>query len=189
MSGIVWLISESKQDSKIIAHLFKLKFPKIHIRHLELSKGSEGITKLDKELLDRVTLARKSIVPRPFNPKKDCIVVVHDDDKMVEASTKVYESLKQKCEQEGLIEIIARDELEAWLLSDSKLCDWLDIKREAWNGKKRPSETLAKHLDDKKRLVYPRDCEKILPHLKGDGTNKSFQEALKRLETLPCVSV
>jgi len=107
---------------------------------------------------------------------------------MVEANNKVYDSIKRKCEKEGLIEIVARDELEAWLLSDSKLCDWLDIKLETWNGKKRPSEKLAKHLDDKKRIVYPRDYDRILPYLAADGINESFQDALKTLKTLPCTS-
>lgn len=186
MGGTVWLIVESDTDGRVLKALFAKRFPQIHVEYITSGGSSPNISRLESELTDLIKRARKGTLKRPWT-NDDCIIVIHDDD-MIQSNRTVYTSIKQKCDATGVLEIIAKDELEAWLLSDSKLSQWLGIKQETWNSKQRPSDDLKSLLKKKRDLRYPADLHKVLPNIEFDGTNTSFQEAVKTLKNLPCIS-
>jgi len=186
MKQTVWLIVEAEADGKIIKHLIFKHFPTLYVEVFTATGGSPNLSRLESQLNDLIKRARKGTLKHPAT-HRDCILVVHDDD-MIQPNRTVYSAIAQKCRSNGVVEIVASDELEAWLLSDSGLSKWLGIKQETWNSKQRPSDDLKSLLKAQKSLKYPDDLQKVLPHLNSDGINESFQDALKTLKTLPCTS-
>jgi hypothetical protein len=181
MSGRIWLITEDENDSKIVrAIIQKLKLP-IQVKWVSPSGRTPGLSRLAAELNQLIAGARK------LRSGNDCIVVLHDADLHRQTNRKNYDSIRTICEAEGVKLIVAYDELEAWLLSDSGICAWLNETVKTWNGDRWPSDHLRSVMHSRYKMRYPRDLDKLLRHLNADGTNQSFRDALAELRQAPCV--
>lgn len=188
MSGRLWLIVEGKYDGDVVQAILA-KHPNYHdlARRIEIVKPSGGSPNLSR-LAAQVEKLIKSIQ----RAKNDCIAVLHDQDANAEPHRrKHYETIHQVCSRHSHVKLVtACDELEAWLLADEGLCKWLEIKVRGWDEETKPSEKLASLVNDKFRLAYPGDLDKILPHVDGTGHKKSdsLRDALAQLIDAPCTS-
>lgn len=182
MSGRIWLITEDENDYKIVRCIVedKLKLP-IKVKWRSPSGKTPGLSRLAAELKTLIKEARS------LRSGNDCIVVLHDEDLHRQPKRDTYNNIRLICQSEGVSLIVAKDELEAWLLSDSGVCKWLNETVKTWNGDRWPSDRVRSALHAQYRLRYPRDLDKLLIHLAGDGINQSFQDALKELYNAPCV--
>lgn len=187
MSGRLWLIVEGQYDGDIVRAILS-KHPDYHelAKRVEVIKPTGGTPNLS-----RLAAQLEKLIRSIQKQKNDCIAVLHDQDANAEPHRRQhYDKIQQVCRRHPqVVEVIAKDELEAWLLADGGLCDWLGIKVQNWEGKTKPSEKLASLINEKFRLAYPGDLSKILPHLDGTGfiTSKSLRAALEHLEAAPCV--
>lgn len=184
MTGTIWLLVESKSDAQIVTKLIHVHFPNVGVKYL-LPSGQPSISTLDRDLADLVTLARRGQSHRPFG-SNDCIVVLHDDDHS-QPDRRHYTSIADKCAKYGIVEVVAKDEIEAWLLSDSGVCGWLKTRCEHCNTETRPSARLKSLMNRQKNLRYPGRLDQLLPNVTGDSHNQSFQSALIQLHYSPCV--
>lgn len=181
MSGTIWLITEDENDYKIVrAVIQKLGLP-ISVKWRSPSGKTPGLSRLAAELKKLIADARK------LRSGNDCIVVLHDEDIHRQPKRDNYNRVRDICKSERVTLIVAKDEVEAWLLSDSGICRWLDESRKTWNGDPHPSDHLRSVMHAKYQLKYPRDLDKLLTHFNADGLNESFKEALDELHKAPCV--
>jgi len=180
LSGKIWLIAEAENDYRIVQAILKARKVAVKVIWRSPSGKTPGLSRLAEELSDLITEINK------FRSGNDCIVVLHDDDIHREPRRDTYNQIRDVCRQHGVYEVIAKDEIEAWLLSDSGICKWLGETVKTWNGEPHPSDRL-RSLMEGRRQRYPRDLHKLLQHLSADGINQSLQDALKHLDNAPCV--
>jgi hypothetical protein len=181
MSGTIWLITEDENDYKIVRAVIQKLNLSVNIKWLSPSGKTPGLSRLAAELNQLIAEAQKR------KTGNDCIVVLHDRDIHKQPIRKNYDHIQQVCQKHQVKLIIAKDEIEAWLLSDSGICKWLKEPVKTWNGDSRPSDYLASALHKQYRLKYPRHLDKVLLHLAADGINESFQDGLAQLLKAPCV--
>lgn len=180
----LWLIVEAETDAALLKSLTKTHFPALHVEYFTASGGSPNLNRMDDQLEDLIRNAKRGTPKRPATAQ-DGIVVVHDDDQIQPKRT-AYDSIARKCRTAQVTECIARDEIEAWVLSDSGVCKWLGIAQKPWNTEQRPSDHLKRLLRERHKLDYPSCRAKLLEHVKWDGLNTSLQDALKALRGLSC---
>lgn len=188
MSGQLWLIVEGQYDGDIVRAILSK-----HPDYYELAKRVEVIKPTGgTPNLSRLAAQLEKLIQSIQKQKNDCIAVLHDQDANAEPHRRQhYDKIQQVCRRyQQVVEVIAKDELEAWLLADGGLCNWLGIKVQNWDEKTKPSEKLASLINEKFRLAYPGDLTKILPHLDGTGfkMSHSLQVAIEHLQSAPCVS-
>lgn len=123
--------------------------------------------------------------------EKDCIAVLHDADEHRQPRREPYDNIREICQRyrDQVVLVIARDEIEAWLLADSGLCGWLGIKPQSYDGQSKPKDTLNSLLKQHKGIKYQgRHREQVWKHLAGDGDqhSESMKKALRHLDTAPC---
>ncbi len=124
---------------------------------------------------------------------KDCVAVLHDADEQTEPERQLYEKIRLVCERfkKHVVHVIAKDEIEAWLLADEGLCQWLSIRARNCDGQKRPSDELKRLVQQKKQPMKYQgpDRAKVLAHVDGSGDkySPSMREALEHLKNAPCV--
>lgn len=180
MSGTIWLITEDENDHKIVKYIVeeKLGFP---IKVRQRKSSAFGISRLAAQLRTLIKEVRELI------SENDCIVVLHDDD-VNQRNRTHYNTIRDICRSERVSLIVARDEIEAWLLSDSGVAKWLKMTRvKTWNNDPKPSDDLKSLMNKHYKLAYPRELDRLLAEVAGDGTNESFQDALAQLRNAPCV--
>jgi hypothetical protein len=182
MSDTIWLITEDENDYKIVRCIIeeKLKLP-IKVKWRSPSGKTPGLSRLAVELKQLIADARK------LRSGNDCIAVLHDEDIHYQPRRDNYNRIRNICESEGVSLIVAKDEVEAWLLSDSGVSAWLNKRVKTWNNDPKPSDDLKSLMNSQYRLRYPRDLDRLLERLKGDGRNQSFQDALTELYNGPCM--
>jgi len=184
MSGTIWLITEDESDKVIVEALVRKKGFDIQVARLKLTGGSGGVDRLAHQLERLIRDAKDMKKPN------DCIVVLHDADiHMQQSNRQTYEQIRRICKDNKVTLILARDEIEAWLLADSGICKWLGIRPRNHDEETKPKDKLNSLLDQKHNMKYrERNQEKILAHLNGDGDthSPSMQEALQHLEDAPC---
>lgn len=179
MSGTIWLIAEGQTDHEIVSAIVQKRQPSVRVQRLNPSGG--GISRLANQLeqLIRTAQAKRS--------GNDCIVVLHDQDQGQSDRTH-YKNISEICIRYSVTLIVAIDEVEAWLLSDSGVCAWLGERVKHWNNVSKPKQRLESLMKARHRLKYNlRGLNSLLNHLQADGTNRSLKEALRQLEVAPCV--
>ena len=185
MSGKIWLITEDENDSIVIQKL--LDAHKIHVEVDWQKTTGGGISRLVAEVEKLIQTAKKR------KDRKDCIAVLHDWDEHKQPDRRIYDQIKTICYQyrRDAVLVIARQSIEAWLLADSGICDWLGIRPKNWDESRDPKSELNRHLKKiDKKLKFPgRYTESILSHAHGDGYihSPSMRAALKHLDDAPCI--
>ena len=184
MSATIWLITEDESDKVIVEALVRKKGFDVKVARLKLSGGSGGISRLAHQLKRLINDAKGMKGPN------DCIAVLHDaDSHMQQANRQTYVEIERICKSEKVKLILAKDEIEAWLLADSGVCKWLDIRPRNNDEESKPKERLDSLLKQKHEMRYrERNQLEILAHLNGDGDTRSpsMREALQHLENAPC---
>lgn len=146
MSSTVWLICEDESDYRIFRGIVdKRKIP-VTVKWL---KSSGGLNRLAAELDQLIRVAQSRKIER--SSSNDCIVVLHDADEQTQPDRRVYKQIEAICKRysQDVIHMVARDELESWLLADEGISRWLQMKPQNWGGKKRPSDELNNLLKKK----------------------------------------
>lgn len=84
--------------------------------------------------------------------------------------------------------IIAKDEIESWLLADEGLCKWLGIKAKNRDEDKQPSNILDSAVKKTSGKKYTLMRETVLKKLDGTGDKHSLsmKKAVQRLQNAPC---
>lgn len=182
MSGIIWLITEDEGDFKAVREIFRAKNTSIRIKWLKVACGSGGIFRL----LDQL----ETLIAYAFSNKsdQDCIAVLHDADIHKQPHRETYDEIRRICKKHKVYHAIAEDELEAWILADAGICEWLGIKHEIWDKDSKPSNKLDEFLKKKnQRMKYKGNYrDEVLKHLNGNNLSPSLEKALKHLENAPC---
>lgn len=181
MSCTIYLIVEDLKDKEIVEAILKAKKLSVRIEARRPTGGAGGISRLSSQLERLIQTARKDEKPG------DCIAVLHDADEFVQPNRKDFEQIHRICSRYGVVEVIARDEIEAWLLADNGVSKWLGIKHENHDSKKQPSETLASKVNKKIRKPYMgQGRAAVLREINGDSKSPSMQAALRQLKASPC---
>lgn len=119
----------------------------------------------------------------------ECIVVLHDADLLSRPSGREsYEQIANICRRYGAIELIAHDELEAWILSDKGFCKFLGMSHINRDHLRKPSDELKTRLNTKKiRYSRPSRTKILARHMDGDIMSNSFKECLTLLRAHHCL--
>lgn len=181
MSGTIWLITEDENDYKVVRAILKKLNLSIQVQWRSPSGKTPGLSRLAAEIKQLIAQAQK------LRSGNDCIVVLHDDDQHRAPKRDNYDKVRDICNAYGVTLIVAKDELEAWFLSDSGICGWLGEPVKTWNGDSWPSNHLRSVMHSRYKMKYPRDLDKLLVHMKADGINQSLKAALAILHEAPCV--
>jgi hypothetical protein len=183
MTGTIFLITENDTDVQAVKAILKAKGYSVKIHKYPYLP--EGISELVKEL-EKFILSVK-----PLCTKKDCIAVLHDADELVGGRDEnIYKQITNICKKHKIAEIIAQDEIEAWLLADEGVRAWLEYDKKGQTDSVRKPSDLLNSLFKKKtgRDYRGSDRQKLLDKLTGVGDyNDSFKEALTYLDDAPCV--
>lgn len=186
MSGTIHLIVENKTDADVVRAILKAKQIDVRVRYLE-PPNAGGISRLAKELEALIKTAKAK------RKSNDCIAVLHDADSLSETNRQNHDKIAAIYEKykSDVVLIIARDELEAWLLADEGLCQWLGEKAKNCDGEKQPSLRLNRAVKKKTKRGYSgSNRDKVLEKLDGSGDkySPSMEDAMKHLNNAPCVS-
>lgn len=188
MSGTLWLITEGKIDYQIIRALVRHHHPQVKVEP-QFSTGSKpNISQLAKQIEKLIKTVQSKRKPG------DCIAVVHDADMHRNPTNrKEYNAIKEICEREEyraeVVLIVIPDEIEAWLLADHGLCEWLGIKPTNYDDKPKPKDDLESYLYKAGKPRYRiENMPQILKHLDGtaDQHSQSLRGALRHLQNAPC---
>lgn len=185
MSGTIWLIVEGQNDTEIVKAIIRHHYPHVRVKALfplernrNLSKLAVQIERLIKQALDN----RES---------GDCIAVIHDADLQSNPHNRAdYERIQQVCERykKDVRLVIAKDEIEAWLLADAGLFTWLKIPVRNCDEMRQPSLALAGHLDKAGKPTYRlENLSKIFRYLNGVTSCPTLRRELEYLAGTPCV--
>jgi hypothetical protein len=118
---------------------------------------------------------------------EDCLVVLHDADELTQPDRTLYQKIKLTCAAyPGVIHIVAKDEIESWLLADDGLCKRLEIKPRNWDEVSKPKAEL-KRLLDKQRINYPSPTVYKELNGTGDQFSPSMRQAFKQLRERGCL--
>jgi hypothetical protein len=191
MSGTIWLIAESRNDGEIARTIIRRKYPHVRVAVTMAPGKNPNISRLAQHIEGLIKQAMKR------RKRGDCIAVLHDADLQTrsnEEDRKDYDRIREVCESEEyrrhVVLVIAHDEIEAWLLADFGLCQWLNTRPRNWDEQRQPSETLKSLLDKANKPKYREEnLPGILTHLDGtaDQHSPSLQAALRHLDDAPCV--
>jgi hypothetical protein len=182
MSKVLGLICEDKTDYDVFKTILSKRYPQLTIVYRKTTQT--GINRLVEELENLVRDLQKEY------PHLSCIAVLHDADKLSEPNREKYKRLKAKCEKLKAIELVARDELEAWLLADSGVCQWLDIPTRNYDTQRKPSEYIHSEMKRKKQMSYQGiNRQKLIQQIAGDGDERSpsMKKALVDLQKHNCL--
>ena len=184
MSGTIWLITEDENDGEVIKALLAAKNIHVRVKIRKLTGNTGSVSRLAVQLKKHIQTAQRE------KSANDCIAVLHDADEKSQPDRELYRKIAQICRQMQVKEVIAKDELESWLLADGGLCKWLGITPKNWDEQRKPSDKLASLLKAKKKLKYQaRGRDVVRNHLDGTGDkySHSMSAALKLLEDAPCI--
>jgi hypothetical protein len=177
MSGTIFLIVEDKTDAEVVRAILRARGISIRVKTLTSSQG--GLSSLIRDLSRLIATATHE------RRTGDCIAVLHDADEFVQPDRRLYNRLKEICGQhQEIIEVIAHDEIEAWLLADEGLCTWLGVRAANCDTVTRPSEQFKRLVKQKIGRNYSgSDQHRVLQHLDGTGDQHSLslQQALAHL--------
>jgi len=179
------VIAESKDDPKILEALFKTK--QIKSKIINRTKGPGGVSRL----ADNLERLIQTILQEPGRSQDDCIVVLHDVDIHSEPRREQYNKIKQICGKYTniVIRIEAVDTIEAWLLSNEGICQWLGITTDNRDGLTDPKGFLKTKIRDKHKSIKYQAFgkQKVVAQIKVIIHSTSFKEAIKQLRDAGCL--
>lgn len=116
MSRTMWLIVESDKDGLIFQAILKKIQPDVRVKYRRPSGARGGISRLANQLHELIEEAINQ------QPMPDCIVVLYDSDEHTQPDRRDYEHIEETCKRyaDAVIRIVARDEIEAWLMAHAK---------------------------------------------------------------------
>jgi hypothetical protein len=182
----LWLIHEGQNDVEVAKAILKHHAPHIKVVPILPTGNNPNLARLSRQIK---ILIEGAIQKRQ---KGDCIVVLHDADKLTRPHNRQdYEHIQQVCisHRRDVYLVIAHDEIEAWLLADEGFCRWLGTKPRNWDEQAKPSVTLINLLDKAGKSRYAlENLPKLLIYVDGTGAkySPSLKEALDHLKTAPC---
>jgi len=187
MASTIWLIIEGQNDGDIVRAILKCKYPQVRVSPLFPTGQAPNLSRLAAQI-DK--LIQQALVNRKPG---DCIAVLHDADHLSRPTGRDdYKRIKNVCEQhrQDVHLVLAKDEIESWLLADTGFCQWLKIEAKNWDEIKQPSLRLASLLDKTGKPRYRlNNLSKLLSYLDGNSHSPSLQVALGYLENAPCIKV
>jgi hypothetical protein len=184
VSGTIWLIVEDDYDGKVVQSILSARNIHVRVQILNPSGNTGGISRLVTQIEKLVATARSQ------KENNDCIAVLHDADEFTQPDRSVYNQIAKICKKYQVVEIIAYDELESWLLADGGVCRWLGINQQPWDNLARPSDKLNSLLKEKKGIKYQgKYRDDVRNHLDGTGDqqSRSMRKAFKHLDDAPCI--
>ena len=189
MIATLWLITEDENDFEAMKRFLKQRGINVTVRSRKLNGNRGGISRLAEQLDELITTISDLMTSH------DCIVVLHDADEFTRPDDRAdYEKIAAICQKhrQFVRELIARDELESWILADSGFCKWIGYAPQNWDRERRPSDRLRKLMKAKTGADYGgRYRDQLVANIAGDGDklSLSMQEAFAALAELECVKI
>jgi len=178
----LWLIAEDESGAQIFRAIFERRFPEMHVPYILPRGNHPNISRLAIDIEDLIN----NIHVDKRRKADDCIVVLHDLNAQRRTETSDYDKIKKACEKavkDGLklLECIAVDEIESWLLADSGVCQWLGEKRGNYDTKAAPKDILNGWLKRKGKITYysVRGRDEVFKHIVGDGDQKEYSPSMR----------
>jgi len=181
VSGTIYLIAEDTNDVDVVKAILQANEISVNVEKLFLTKHG-GISRLDTQLTRLIQTARVKCGDR------DCIAVLHDADESTETRRKHHNRIRDICRDHHVPHIVAREEIESWLLADEGICQWLGIKAQNHDNMRKPKNRLNSLVKRKVKKDYSGATrKKVLNHVNGITRSPSLTEALKHLDGAPCI--
>jgi hypothetical protein len=177
----IWLIVEDDNDAIVIRAMLKVKQLPWTVEPLKPTGPSGGISRLAKELPRLIQTALRQ------RHAGDCIAVLHDADSLTQLNRASHDRIRAICDeyQKDVTLVVARDELESWLLADKGICTWLEKTARNYDEQPKPSEILDRWLHEKSsHMRYAgRYRAEVLKHIEatGDKYSPSMRRAVQQL--------
>jgi hypothetical protein len=189
MTITLHLIVEDENDAAIIRAILLKRQLDIRVIDYPPTKSGGGISRLAKEITRHIATAKRKLLENP----KGCIAVLHDlDQTRQQENRKLYDDIEQICKRENIVLVIARDELESWLLADAGVCRWLsdEVRPRNWDGETKPNRELDRLMRKHKDKGYEgTERGKVIAAIDGSGDkySESMRQAIMQLYTAPCM--
>jgi hypothetical protein len=186
MGRTIWLITEGRAEAEIVTAIVKRHLPRLRVERLHAPGKNPNLSLLASHLEALIETARER------RRQGDCIVVLHDADFHTRVDRADYERIARICKAfaREVRHVIAKDEIEAWLLADEGFCMWLGVPAKNWDEQKQPSETLRSLLDKRGKPRYRLDnLSKILIEVNGVTKSPTLQKELDYLNTASCADL
>jgi hypothetical protein len=155
MASTIWLIPEGQNEPEIVAAILRKKYPQVRVRPLYPpgKKDTHSLSRLAKhiELLIEQALENRQ--------RGDCIAVLHDADLLSRPGGRAdYDHIRQVCRRyaDEVRLVLAKDEIESWLLADAGFCKWLGTAPKNCDSEIRPSKRLEYLLNNNRRYAVER---------------------------------
>jgi hypothetical protein len=125
-------MTEDPTDFQVVQALLKAKGLVLRVKRIGDDQG--GITRLADQLEGLIQETLK------IKPSEDCIAVLYDADESTEVKQQAHQKIQQICERyrQQVVLIVAKDEIESWLLADTGLCTWLEVRAKIEMERKSP---------------------------------------------------
>jgi hypothetical protein len=179
MTKTLYLIAEAYKDVLVMRQLLTKKGFSGRIQPINTPKKG-SVSQLAQQLEKSIAEAQER------QQAGDCVVVLHDADELTRPTGRQdYDRIEAICQKyPTIIHLQARDELEAWLVADSGLCQWLNQKAQNRDHAVQPSKLFETWLNAAKKPKWnDSNLDAILKHAAADGDQHSppMRQALQQL--------
>jgi len=182
----LYLLAEDEPGYLVFKAILRARQINVNVKLRNKPNGIAPLA-LDLSVLLKSVLREKSA--------RDCIVVLYDADYHTRriADRRHHDSIKQTCAlfaAESVICCEARDEIEAWVLADDKMAQWLEYKPQTFDNRPNAKEHLSDQIARKAGSLRwnKRYQPEILSQYFGGVTSSSpsLREAVDAVLKLPC---
>ncbi|HLY28402.1 MAG TPA: hypothetical protein VKQ72_18785 [Aggregatilineales bacterium] len=191
MTRTLYLIVENKNDADVVRAILLKKGYDVRVYAVPPAGGGKGISRLGTQLKALIETARKRMKPG------DCLAVLHDFDGEERRKTPtLYKTIKGICKQSKVMELVAVDKIEAWLLADSGVLAWLNPKSrgkpkpKSWDEEPKVKAALERQYRKTYKTHYTDFTRaKIVEQIVGDADKRSpsLSAALQSLQQAGCM--
>ncbi|GIK64939.1 MAG: hypothetical protein BroJett018_27330 [Chloroflexota bacterium] len=188
ITGRIFLIVEADRDGRYAKTIVQRCYPSIEVHLLPPKGHNRGIGAL-AEQIER--LLKEALLKKQTAHEPACVAVLHDADESSTPNRNLHTIIRDACQKhkKQVILVLAKDEMESWLMADSGVCAWLDKKPKNWDEETHPSKTFESWLDKAGKGKYDDAiATQIAAKLMGDGgkVSPSLKSALQHLIDAPC---
>lgn len=186
MTRTLHLIVEAPMDGELVRAILKVHFPALQVRVTRPTGNNPNLARLAQQIEQLIASARR------IAANTDCIAVLHDADRQTRPHDRAdYERIETACALHAgrVLHVQAVDEIEAWLLADSGVCQWLGEQPANRDQLRQPSDRLGSWMKSRHKLTYRKsDLRPVMRHLRADGHERSpsMRAMLDQLRQQPC---
>lgn len=173
----VVLIVEDDSDGRALSFLIRTLNARATVDWLP----ANGIGNIDRNGRRLIGLAKDRAT------RHGCVAVIIDGDRKNVGRDEPHRSIARQCRAGGIPLLIARESLEAWMLADAGICQWLEVTpRRSTHTLPNPKDAVSRAFFRKTGRQYRRRRARMEVAQRATGLNRSanpsMDQAIKHLE-------